>query len=134
MGGKREVELETWKCLLYCLHSDFTIDSSPQQRDYFLTLIYYYCKGNFLNSESFKCFTCIAVSQIFNIQYTTILFLALAYYFHPILQCFLWHFPLQLPCLLQQSLTQMYMYTFGCFSFDSTSACITQHNHKSLSP
>lgn len=37
-------------------------------------------------------------------------FLMLSYCFHPISL-----FPLQLPCLLQQSLTQICMYTFGCF-------------------
>lgn len=102
------------------------------ERLLFFQFIYYYCQGHFLNSESHRRFTCIAVLDFEHTHYYSC-FKTPRDHFHPILQFILCNFPLQLPCLLQQSLTQMYMYTFGCFSFDSTSACTTQHTHKSLS-
>lgn len=83
--------------------------------------IFYYYQGHFLSHyESLKYFTCIAVFIVKKVEtfhiYCFFFFfflLTLSYCFHPALL-----FPLQLPCLLQQSLTQICMYTFGCL--DST--------------
>lgn len=117
MGGKRELELETTKCLLYCLHLKLTYSRLPsqQQKDYyFLTfiIIVKVISCHIMRVSNVSHVLLFPLSRKWRL-FTYTFFLTLSYCFHPILLCIL--FPLQLPCLLQQSLTQICMCTFGCF-------------------
>lgn len=117
MGGKRELELETRvSALLPAFETDTKTFFLPQQQkdNYFLTFIIII----------FKVISCYMMR---NVSHVLLFSLSrkwrLNFFSHPQLllsshfTVFCIIFPLQLPCLLQQSLTQICMYTFGCFLF-----------------
>lgn len=101
MGGKKEVELEIRKCLLYCLHFEITVHILPHHRKLFIF------SHVLLESQMFHIYCCFHFFHILESQ------LLLASCFSVFSAALL----LQLPCFLQISLTQIYMYTFVCIFF-----------------
>lgn len=102
--------------LLPACKSDNTEEFLPNCIYYY----YYYCSFIFLShygSHFFHIYCYFHCHDNGDISHVLFFIRTLSDCFHLILQ-----FPLQLPCLLQQSLTQICMYTFGCF-LDSTIAC-----------
>lgn len=104
-AGNQEVS-----ALLPAFETDITIDFLPNSRKIiiFSHLLLLSLPVTLWKSQMFFMY-CWLVLRLF-----TYFLLTLSYCYSPLL-------PLQLPCLLQQSRTQICMYTFGCF-LDSTVA------------